>query len=67
MTQVHVGDPVHVKITETTGHGGHYRVSFAASMGKGATVLELDPSGKAALEIAALATEILARDWDAPR
>ena len=39
------------------------RVAFAASMGKGATVLELDPSGKAALEVAALAAEILERDW----
>ena len=30
VTQVRAGDPLHVQITETTPHGGHYRVSFAA-------------------------------------
>ena len=35
------------------------RVAFAASMGKGATVMELEPSGKATLEVEALAAEIL--------
>lgn len=37
------------------------RVGFAASMGKGATVLEVEPSGKAASEVDALAGEILQR------
>jgi chromosome partitioning protein len=37
------------------------RVAFAASMGKGRTVLEVEPAGKAALEVAALAAEILQR------
>jgi len=37
------------------------RVAFAASMGKGATVMELEPAGKAAREVAALAVEILQR------
>jgi chromosome partitioning protein len=35
------------------------RVGFAASMGKGSTVLEIEPTGKAALEMDALADEIL--------
>ena len=39
------------------------RVAFAASMGKGSTVLELEPGGKAALEVSALAGEILQRGW----
>lgn len=39
------------------------RVAFAASMGKGSTVLELEPAGKAALEVEALAAEILRRGW----
>jgi hypothetical protein len=30
VTQVRVGDSIHVKITETVPHGGHYRVAFAA-------------------------------------
>jgi hypothetical protein len=30
VTQVRPGGQVHVKITETVGHGGHYRVAFAA-------------------------------------
>lgn len=30
ITQVRAGDKIHVKITETIGHGGHYRVAFAA-------------------------------------
>lgn len=37
------------------------RVAFAASMGKGSTVLELEPAGKAAREIEALTAEILLR------
>jgi chromosome partitioning protein len=41
------------------------RVGFAASMGKGSTVLELDPTGKAALEVEALAAEVL-RQWQVP-
>jgi chromosome partitioning protein len=39
------------------------RVGFAASMGKGSTVLELEPSGKAAQEVQALAEEILQQRW----
>jgi len=39
------------------------RVGFAASMGKGSTVLELEPSGKAAQEVEALAEEILKQRW----
>jgi len=35
------------------------RVAFAASMGKGATVMELESTGKAAMEVEALAAEIL--------
>jgi hypothetical protein len=30
VTQVRAGDKIHVKITETVPHGGHYRVAFAA-------------------------------------
>jgi chromosome partitioning protein len=41
------------------------RVGFAASMGKGATVLELEPAGKAAQEVEALADEILQHRWSA--
>jgi chromosome partitioning protein len=37
------------------------RVAFAASMGTGRTVLEVEPAGKAALEVVALAAEILQR------
>jgi chromosome partitioning protein len=37
------------------------RVAFAASMGKGSTVLEFAPGGKAAREVEALAREILQR------
>lgn len=29
VTKVHAGDKLHVKVTETVGHGGHYRVAFA--------------------------------------
>jgi chromosome partitioning protein len=39
------------------------RVGFAASMGQGRTVLETDPSGKAAQEVAALTEEILQGKW----
>jgi chromosome partitioning protein len=39
------------------------RISFAASMGKGSTVLEFEPSGKAAQEVQALAEEILQQRW----
>jgi chromosome partitioning protein len=39
------------------------RVGFAASMGTGSTVLELEPSGKAAHEVQALADEILQQRW----
>src|SRR5215470_1773469 len=39
------------------------RVSFAAAMGKGSTVLELEPSGKAAQEVQALADEVLQQHW----
>jgi len=39
------------------------RVSFAASMGKGSTVLEFEPSGKAAQEVQALADEVLQQHW----
>jgi chromosome partitioning protein len=39
------------------------RIGFAASMGRGSTVLELEPSGKAAQEVQALAEEILQRRW----
>jgi chromosome partitioning protein len=39
------------------------RVGFAASMGQGSTVLELEPSGKAAQEVEALAEEILKQRW----
>lgn len=42
------------------------RVGFAATMGKGSSVLELDPTGKAALEVEALAAEIL-RLWASPQ
>lgn len=35
------------------------RVAFAASMGKGRTVVELEPASKAALEVEALTAEIL--------
>jgi chromosome partitioning protein len=41
------------------------RVGFAASMGQGRTVLELEPSGKAAQEVAALTEEILQDKWGA--
>ncbi|NRG18451.1 ParA family protein [Rhizobiales bacterium] len=37
------------------------RTAYAASMGKGKTVIETEPSGKASAETAALAEEILAR------
>ncbi|HKG00268.1 MAG TPA: ParA family protein, partial [Xanthobacteraceae bacterium] len=39
------------------------RIGFAASMGTGSTVLELEPSGKAAQEVEALAEEILQQRW----
>jgi len=39
------------------------RIGFAASMGTGSTVLELEPSGKAAQEVQALAEEILQQRW----
>jgi chromosome partitioning protein len=39
------------------------RIGFAASMGRGSTVLELEPSGKGAQEVQALAEEILQRRW----
>jgi chromosome partitioning protein len=39
------------------------RVGFAASMGKGSTVLELEPSSKAAQEVQALAEEMLQQRW----
>jgi len=39
------------------------RIGFAASMGQGSTVLELEPSGKAAQEVEALAEEILQQRW----
>src|SRR5262245_22572089 len=35
------------------------RIAFASSMGTGSTVLEIEPSGKAAQEVEALAEEIL--------
>jgi chromosome partitioning protein len=41
------------------------RTAFAASMGQGSTVLELEPSGKAAQEVEALAEEILQQRWAA--
>jgi len=39
------------------------RVSFAASMGQGGTVLELEPRGKAAREVEDLAEEAF---WNNP-
>ena len=39
------------------------RVGFAASMGSGSTVLELEPSGKAAQEVQALTDEVLQQRW----
>jgi chromosome partitioning protein len=41
------------------------RVGFAASMGQGRTVLELEPAGKAAQEVDALVEEILQQGWGA--
>ena len=39
------------------------RIGFAASMGRGSTVLELEPSGKAAQEVQMLAEEIIQQPW----